>query len=177
MTTRLIITRESSTILGQRAGDLPEVAALRSQLSIRMHTRFPAVSTMRACSTGLDDRGSDEKGADDFCGERRTAFVVERASMRRTHALTSERASTGVVDDLEARTLWDQQIRGRKQTHAPTRVNNNWPCAGAGVKVAIFDTGLRSSHPHFKRVREVRDRVCVASAPTRRSRRTDHQLD
>ena len=27
-------------------------------------------------------------------------------------------------------------------------------CPGAGVKVAVFDTGLSEKHPHFKNVKE-----------------------
>lgn len=27
-------------------------------------------------------------------------------------------------------------------------------CAGSGVKVAVFDTGLSEKHPHFKNVKE-----------------------
>lgn len=45
--------------------------------------------------------------------------------------------SPQVVDALRARSLWKRGVRG------------------GGVRVAVFDTGLRAGHPHFKRVREV----------------------
>lgn len=45
--------------------------------------------------------------------------------------------SPQVIDALRARSLWKRGVRG------------------AGVRVAVFDTGLRAGHPHFKRVREV----------------------
>jgi membrane-bound transcription factor site-1 protease len=42
-----------------------------------------------------------------------------------------------LVDLIGARSLWQTGVRG------------------GGVRVAVFDTGLRSDHPHFKSVREV----------------------
>lgn len=45
--------------------------------------------------------------------------------------------SPQVVDAVGARALWKRGVRG------------------GGVRVAVFDTGLRSGHPHFKSVREV----------------------
>lgn len=41
-----------------------------------------------------------------------------------------------ITSILQAETLWQQDI------------------TGAGVKVAIFDTGLSKNHPHFKKIRE-----------------------
>ena len=42
-----------------------------------------------------------------------------------------------IIDQLNVRYLWDRQV------------------TGAGVNMAIFDTGLESDHPHFKNIVEI----------------------
>lgn len=77
--------------------------------------------------------------------------------------------SVSVADSLEASVLWDKGYTGRAQhcvcmlvptkacPHTQPTVSLPLPplhLAGTGVKVAVFDTGLRGDHPHFKNICE-----------------------
>ncbi len=58
---------------------------------------------------------------------------------------------------LQADALWNMGFTGKlfflkyiaKKEHLSLHI-----FLGAGVKVAVFDTGLAKSHPHFRKIRE-----------------------
>jgi subtilisin family serine protease len=74
--------------------------------------------------------------------------------MRRLHSSLIQ-----VPHLFKADYLWERGFTGK--THNAVTAASGSPvltrvvlCLGRGVKIAIFDTGLRKDHPHFRHIRE-----------------------
>jgi membrane-bound transcription factor site-1 protease len=67
--------------------------------------------------------------------------IAAAAASGRNHSAAAGRrlqqlGGRGVAEALGAKTLWDKGFRGE------------------GIRMGVFDTGVRADHPHFKRIRE-----------------------
>ena len=90
-----------------------------------------------------------------FSDDEITRWYSSRRLSTKT-ANTSATTNGGGVGSGSGRRLLRASGGGPKQITKVLHAQKLWDLGftGAGVKVAVFDTGLRKDHPHFKRVKE-----------------------
>ena len=88
---------------------------------------------------------------------KRNSFIVlaegENEGMgnkRKLHRSSSNHIR--IAESLQAPKLWKMGHRGRFQK---TIISSSTIHSGAGIHVAVFDTGIQDGHPHFPNIAEV----------------------
>jgi len=140
-----LILFSDNDVVSRGVGLLLDHPLVRSVTPQKMVTRFLSENDLDEPSDDLmddDDHEEDEVSCGDEC---KTSWVNGRRSL----ALGSA--------------FWNGGFKGRKLLRSVPRQITSilqadvlWEMGvtGAGVRVAIFDTGLSKSHPHFKRIKE-----------------------